>query len=169
MANGFYSTNVLLIIILFLSIVLLFNILYGCRASVEGFEDVEMKADEADDSEIVDESMEQLAETIKPILDEKALMELVNKVKTTTDSMKLSEEKEIVPEKKPVEDLSKKETELFEAISTNKVTNDDLEKLVKAGVLTEKMIEKFLEKMDDKNDSEPVVEGFSCGRDYATF
>jgi hypothetical protein len=181
MAKAFYSNSVLMTIILFLSILLLFNILYGCRAptKIEGFEDVVMNAEEEkpkeEEEEKEDKTMEQLQTEIAPILDEKSLKELVSKVKDTAITM--LPPKDIVVDKKTSEVLSKKETELFEAISNNKITNDDLEKLVKAGVVTEKMIERFLAKMDDENkettteeDAEAlVVEGFSCGRDYATF
>jgi len=178
MAKAFYSNNVLMTIILFLTILLLFNILYGCRAptKVEGFEDVVMAAEEEKSEEEPEEekTMEQLKTEISPILDEKSLKELVSKVKDT--AITILPPKDVVVDKKTAEVLSKKETELFEAISNNKITNDDLEKLVKAGVVTEKMIERFLAKMDDENKESteeeteaPVVEGFSCGRDYATF
>lgn len=178
MAKAFYSNNVLMTIILFLSILLLFNILYGCRApsKIEGFEDVVMSAEEEKPTEeeaVPEKTMEQLQTVVSPLLDEKSLKELVSKVKDT--AITILPPKDIVVDKKASEVLSKKETELFEAISNNKITNDDLEKLVKAGVVTEDMIERFLAKMDNeteatpKEDEAPVVEGFSCGRDYATF
>lgn len=182
MAKAFYSTNILMTIILFLTILLLFNILYGCYTptKIEGFEDVVMNAEEEKPAEeIPEKTMEQLQATVAPILDEKSLKELVSKMKDT--AITILPPKDIVADKKntevmskkETEVLSKKETELFEAISNNKISNEDLEKLVKAGVVTEDMIERFLAKMDtDKESSKeetPVVEGFSCGRDYATF
>jgi len=176
MAKAFYSNNVLMTIILFLTILLLFNVLYGCRTptSLESFEDVVMNATEEkpeeEKPEVPENTLEQLESNISPIIDNKALKDIIAQYKETTTAMlKPSKEEEKKEEKKTEEVLSKKETELFEAISNNKITNEELEKLVKAGVVTEEMIERFLAKMDTNTEPSEVVEGFSCGRDYATF
>lgn len=175
MAKAFYSNNVLMTIILFLAVVLLFNILYGCRMSpkVEGFEDIVMSSEEPKEEEQKEKTLEALKVDISPILDEQALKELMSKVKDSAITMLPPKDIDVSTEKKVEEKLNKKEAELFEAIRSNQMSNEDLEKLVKAGVVTENMIERFLAKMDtessDEKIEEPVVEGFSCGRDYATF
>jgi PBP1b-binding outer membrane lipoprotein LpoB len=60
-------------------------------------------------------------------------------------------------------DLSAKEKELFENLKENKLSDDEINKLVKAKVLTEDLVEKFLEKLQ----TEEVTEGFtSVGPKY---
>ncbi len=54
-------------------------------------------------------------------------------------------------------DLSAKEKELFENLKENKLSDDEINKLVKAKVLTEDLVEKFLEKLQ----TDEVTEGFA--------
>jgi len=63
----------------------------------------------------------------------------------------------------PVEEpfLTKQEQELFDQITENKIPSNDLEKLIRAGVLTENMVEKFLNQMDKLNAEK--IEGFCSG------
>jgi hypothetical protein len=102
--------------------------------------------------------------------------------KDETDKNIIEETKE---EDKPIEKedkeivLSKKETELFNAIKKDKINNEELDRLIKSGVVNENMISRFLQKMEEvdnnQNDIEEFtscgqIEGFSsCTRDYATF
>lgn len=59
--------------------------------------------------------------------------------------------------------MSSTEKELFKQITTNKISTPDLEKLIKAGVVTEKMIEKFLERIDNGDTVEPFCSGENSG------
>lgn len=67
-------------------------------------------------------------------------------------------------EKEAVSGLTSRERELFSQIVSEKISNEALEKLIKAGQITESMVEKFLHEID-KDD---VIEGFSSkGGAYA--
>ncbi len=67
-----------------------------------------------------------------------------------------------VPEKKKDEALDKKEQSIFDKIIKNEVSSTDLEKLINAGVVTQDMVEKFLSKLDSKEE-EPKIEAFCSG------
>lgn len=54
--------------------------------------------------------------------------------------------------------MNEKEKELFENLKENKFTDDEINKLVKSGVLTDQLVEKFLEKLQT---DEALVEGFT--------
>lgn len=76
------------------------------------------------------------------------------------------EEEEIEEEEIEEEDtnqMTASETELFKQITTNKISSTDLEKLIKAGIVNEKMIEKFLERIDSGDNIEPFCSGQNCG------
>jgi hypothetical protein len=162
----------------------------------ENFEDVTMKPKKKE-TVLSEEEIKKIADSITNETDTQDIIEKVkahinNKngdktvnpetEKTTeddTDTAVEKEDKEIV--------LSKKETELFNAIKKDNINNDELDRLVKSGVVNEDMIMRFLQKMEeneDKNDVEEFtscgkkegfsscgkIEGFSsCARDYATF
>jgi 6-phosphogluconate dehydrogenase (decarboxylating) len=55
-------------------------------------------------------------------------------------------------------DMTEKEKELFENLKENKLSDVEINKLVKAGVLTDQLVEKFLEKLQK---DETIVEGFT--------
>ena len=181
------SKNILLIIIFVLFAMLMLNLFFGCRSFYEGFEAKEM----------TEEDIEAI-KNIDPEEAAKMFQQMLKKGVTTstesttieespdTESEKEEEEVESTPEKKgskivkemltkeaPKEKrpLTKKEIELFEAISKDQVSNEDLEKLVKAGIVTESLVERFLNQMqeDVPTKTKDVVEGFSCERDFATF
>jgi hypothetical protein len=57
--------------------------------------------------------------------------------------------------------LNSRERELFDQITQNKISSTDLEKLIKAGAVTEKMIEKFLSHLDKQTNTH--VEPFCSG------
>lgn len=67
-------------------------------------------------------------------------------------------EPEPEPEKKKKEPLDTTEQSLFDKILKNEVSSADLEKLINAGVVTQNMVEKFLSKLDEKEDSK--IEAF---------
>lgn len=135
------STNVLLAIIFFLVLMLIFNIVYGCKypSFTERFED-----------KVMTEASEE------------------PKKKEPT-----KEEVVVPPKEEPKKEMTKKDTELFKAIVNEKFSTQELEKLVKAGILTEDTIEKFLNEMEEAKEplegSSETIEGFSCARDYATY
>lgn len=58
-------------------------------------------------------------------------------------------------------ELDSKEQSLFDKIVKNEVSTADLEKLINAGVVTQNMVEKFLSKLDQKEDSK--IEAFCTG------
>lgn len=64
-------------------------------------------------------------------------------------------EPEHVPETEPkkTDALDKKEQSIFDKIVKNEVSSTDLEKLINAGVVTQNMVEKFLSKLDSKEES----------------
>lgn len=179
------SNKVLLGVIFILFAALMLNVFFGCRSVQEGFEAKEM-TEEAIEA-IKDMDPKKAAELIQKMLKEKGIPSEINeKVKdeeiTEEDvseeepsqeknSSKLVKEilsKEVPKEKRP---LTEKEMELFEAISKDQVSSEDLEKLVKAGIITEGLVERFLSTLQDdvSAKTDAVVEGFSCQRDFATF
>ena len=86
------------------------------------------------------------------------------------DSTKSIVDKLLEDKKKETEKgkgLNKQEQELFEQITKNTIPADDLDKLIRAGALTENMVEKFLNEIDRMNQEK--IEGFCSGPDcYAT-
>jgi hypothetical protein len=95
---------------------------------------------------------------------------------TTTDDKKEENKEEVKTE---TSDLSPKEQELFEDLKDNKLSTEQITELVKGGVLTEALVEKFLLQLDapvdtvsntdEKNEEkEDFIEGFtSTGNRYA--
>jgi len=70
------------------------------------------------------------------------------------------------------ETLNSKEKELFDQITSNNMSGEELNKLIAAGIVTEKMIEKFLNQLDmntDQEMSEEKVEPFCSGECYAKY
>jgi hypothetical protein len=80
---------------------------------------------------------------------------------------KKSVKEEMDGDEKKKPELDPKEQSLFEKIVKNEVSSADLEKLINAGVVTQNMVEKFLSKLDEKQEKEASIEGFSCGGNYA--
>lgn len=70
-------------------------------------------------------------------------------------------------------DLSTREVELFNEIMSSKITAAHLEKLISAGQITEKMVEKFLNKLDKDSGAASAatttVEGFASNDQYSSF
>jgi flagellar biosynthesis/type III secretory pathway M-ring protein FliF/YscJ len=65
-----------------------------------------------------------------------------------------------VEKKKP--EMDKTEQSIFDKIVRNEMKTEDLQKLINAGVVTQNMVEKFLSKLDSKE--EEKIEAF-CGAD----
>lgn len=61
--------------------------------------------------------------------------------------------------------LTSRERELFSQIVSEKISNEALEKLIKAGQITESMVEKFLTEID----KDEIIEGFSSKNSYSAF
>lgn len=81
---------------------------------------------------------------------------------TTDDDVPVIEtEQETVEEVD--EDMNSTEQELFQQITQNKITSEELEKLIKAGVVTDKMIQKFLSRIDSGDTVEPFCSGENTG------
>jgi len=73
---------------------------------------------------------------------------------------------EVNPSSIDKSDLSSKEQELFQDLITNKLSTEQITELVKGGVLTQNMVEKFLDKLDAN-----LYDTFEGGEveDYADF
>jgi regulator of PEP synthase PpsR (kinase-PPPase family) len=76
---------------------------------------------------------------------------------------KFEDEKKVVDEpkkeeKKEDESLDKTEQSIFDKIVRNEVSSTDLQKLINAGVVTQNMVEKFLSKLDSKEETK--IEAF---------
>lgn len=123
--------------IILLAVVLFLSVSLGTMAGLEGFQEEEL--------------IKTMADTQKD-LEKKKLEE------------EKAEAKKVVEAGPPVEQepaLSKQEQELFDQIIDNKIPSNELEKLIRAGVLTENMVEKFLNQVDKKNAEK--IEGFCSG------
>lgn len=180
------NLNIILVVILVLLLIILANVYYSCKNSIkENFEDVTMKPAKKN-SVLTDEEIKKIVDTVTNENDTQNIIEKVkahvNNKNDKNDSEKSEESKDIdnTEKKEDKEEivLSKKETELFNAIKKDNISNDELDRLVKSGVVNEDMIMRFLQKMEDGNDEDVVeeftscgmYEGFSsCARDYATF
>lgn len=186
------SNNVLLMIIAILFVALLLNIFFGCRCVQEGFEAKEMTEEAI--TAIKDMDPKKASELVQKLLKNKGVISKTSEKEEASkeeeeSKEEESKEEEVEEDKAPsktstlVKDmlakedskekrpLTEKEMELFEAISKDEVSNEDLEKLVKAGIITESLVERFLNTLQDdvSTKTDNVVEGFSCQRDFATF
>ena len=70
--------------------------------------------------------------------------------------------------------LSSKETDLFQDIVDNKLSAEQITKMIKEGFITEKLVDKFMDTLKSKESSSKVVEPFSNYADsnyaeYASF
>lgn len=163
----FKNINFVLLAIVIIFTLIVGNVLFGCKCNkiTENFEDVVMK--QGGSYEEFGEKV--IQEKLKSLVKTQNIEDIVEKAKKSAmkEVEKKEEEEQETETKANKETLSKKEMELFEAIKTDKMSEEELNKLVSSGVVNEDMIEKFLKNMDDDSD---VVEGFSsCGRDYATY
>ena len=85
--------------------------------------------------------------------------------KKDDEPKKKEEEKEPViepPAEKKKPEMDKTEQSIFDKIVRNEMKTEDLQKLINAGVVTQNMVEKFLSKLDSKE--EEKIEAF-CGAD----
>ena len=84
-------------------------------------------------------------------------IEKVEKVETETETVNSNNLLE--------NELTNEEKELFEQITKNMLSSTELDKLIQAGVLTDKLIEKFLKQIDNqfKKDKDDV-EGFCADK-----
>jgi hypothetical protein len=71
----------------------------------------------------------------------------------------MEEDSLMLPPPKNDESLNTREKELFDQIIKDNMSGEDLEKLIKAGAVTEKMVEKFLNELD-KEKSGDTIEAF---------
>jgi len=140
---------------------------------------------ETDGAEEAGEAGAELAEQLKRTMGESVPMDAGEEAVVTAGDAK-KPKKSLLPKKnsadvskivektqkadeanKPIESfLNEEEQELFEQITKNLISGKELEKLIKAGVLTENMIEKFLNQIDLTNNVdgvEPEIEGFCAG------
>lgn len=136
-----FGVTALLIVILLLSVTV------GSMGNLEGFEE---------EPKLMTPSKEE-AELAKTMQDAEAAKEK-DYAEQGKDDIKQALE-EGPPSEEPF--LTKQEQELFDQITENKIPSNDLEKLIRAGVLTENMVEKFLNQMDKLNAEK--IEGFCSG------
>lgn len=83
--------------------------------------------------------------------------------KKKEDEPKKQEEPPVAepPAEKKKPEMDKTEQSIFDKIVRNEMKSEDLQKLINAGVVTQNMVEKFLSKLDSK-DEEEKIEAF-CG------
>lgn len=142
-------TNNFMIAVL-LAVVLFAAVVMGCCQTTEAFQDatpMKKSIEDAITSEVEKKAEEdQKKETEKDVADIKKALE------------------EPTPEEKPAAaPMNKQEQELFEQITKNSLSNTDLKKLISAGILTENMVEKFLNKLSNPEEKEEKIEGFCSG------
>ena len=135
-----------------LVVVLLAGVAMGCCQSTEAFENATPMKKTLEDA--IKSEVEKGAEESEKAKESK----VVNEIKAAVEEEKTS------TTETPV--MNKQEQELFEQITKNSLSNDDLKKLISAGILTENMVEKFLNKIDEG--AEEKIEGFCAGNCYAS-
>lgn len=143
--NKNFMLAALLVVVLFAGVTL------GCCQMPENFENATPMKKTLEES--LKEEVEKVAEKETAKEDEKLMAEAKKVITATTD-----DETPVTVTTTP---LNKQEQELFEQITKNSLSNNDLKKLISAGILTENMVEKFLNKIDEG--SEEKIEGFCSG------
>lgn len=167
------SQKTLIMLIVILCIALLFTLLYGCSCTYEKFENGETEEKEAGGSkdmkkkttEVPSEEGEEVSTNGPAPSPSPAPSPARGPATAAAPSLSPA------PTKAPTEELNSQEKELFEQITTNKLSGEELEKLIKAGVVTEQMIEKFLSQLDSSSEEKNAaeVEGFCAGDCYAKY
>ena len=117
---------------------------------------------------MLDSSIKEALKNTTPVINTQENMksnnndnEKIEKVETETET-----ETETVNSNNLLEnELTNEEKELFEQITKNMLSSTELDKLIQAGVLTDKLIEKFLKQIDNqfKKDKDDV-EGFCADK-----
>lgn len=189
--------NIIMIIITILLSLMLFSLFYSCKCNIrENFEDIIMKPSSKNSVKLNKDEIKKIVE-IATNSDELEMNNIINKIKKqindtnpdednnteetseTNDTETKDEQKKDISIEKENITLSKKEAELFNAIKKDKINNEELDYLIKSGVVNENMISRFLQKMEEVNNNQSDIEEFtscgqiegfsSCARDYATF
>jgi hypothetical protein len=139
----YFNRNIMVIALL--AVVVFAGVAMGCCQPVEAFENATPM-------------QKTLEDAIKAEV-EKGVEEEEKKEKEKD----IEEVKKVVTAPKETETpvLNKQEQELFEQITKNSLSDNDLKKLISAGILTENMVEKFLNKIDEGADEK--IEGFCSG------
>lgn len=152
---------------LLLSILLVLAVAYGCCGTTEAFQTEETTPMKKSTEETIEDIVKE--KTIEA--EKKETDSLVSELKAEMAKGEAEVEKANAAEKakRKEEVLNKQEQELFDQITKNSIPSADLEKLVRAGMITEKMVEKFLNQIDKLN-TEEKIEGFCSGQScYASF
>lgn len=169
MAMPQVSKKTLTVLIVILCVALLFTLLYGCSCTYEKFQN----GDSAD-AEDKGKDMKKVSEDAnEEPTEESAGSPSPSPAPSSAPGPALSRSPAPAPAPSapPSEELNSQEKELFEQITTNKLSGEELEKLIKAGVVTEQMIEKFLSQLDSSSEEKNAaeIEGFCAGDCYAKF
>jgi hypothetical protein len=183
------SNKTLMMVIFLLSVVFIFTLLYGCSCTFEKFQGEEA-ASPAPTSELGDgdQMMKKVGDKIVAEQKQEEETQLEKSSEIVQNIIKGTMNAAPAPAPSPapsaspapattngtsMEILNSKEKELFDQITTNKLSGEELEKLIKAGVVTEQMIEKFLSQLDttaeEEMSSDKQVEAFCSGDCYAKF
>ena len=113
---------------------------------------------------MLDSSIKEALKNTTPVINTQENMksnnndnEKIEKVETETETVNSNNLLE--------NELTNEEKELFEQITKNMLSSTELDKLIQAGVLTDKLIEKFLKQIDNqfKKDKDDV-EGFCADK-----
>jgi len=181
------SNKTLMMIIFVLSIVFIFTLLYGCSCTYEKFEvsgPAPAPGPASEEEPVTDQTMKRVSDQVQQeeaAKEEAAYTKAAEEVKQSLGKgpAPAPAAVRVAPSTSPApspamtgETLNSKEKELFDQITSNNMSGEELNKLIAAGIVTEKMIEKFLNQLDmntDQEMSEEKVEPFCSGECYATF
>jgi outer membrane biosynthesis protein TonB len=154
---------------LLLSILLVLAVAYGCCGTTEAFQTEETTPMKKSTEEAIEDVVKEKTEEAEKKETDSLLSELKAEMAKGEAEVEKANAAEKAKRKEEVEVLNKQEQELFDQITKNSIPSADLEKLVRAGMITEKMVEKFLNQIDKLN-TEEKIEGFCSGQScYASF
>lgn len=160
-----------IVVIILLIVLLILAVSYGCCGTMELFENEKTTPMKKTVDEEIDDAIKEGVEKHQKKEDEEKVKEVkdeIEKQSAELSAVNAENRKKAAQEESQEEPvLNKQEQELFDQITKNSIPSADLEKLIRAGVLTENMVEKFLNQIDKI--SEEKIEGFCAGQDcYAT-
>jgi hypothetical protein len=115
---------------------------------------------------MLDSSIKEALKNTTPVINTQENMKSNNNDNEKIEKVETETETETVNSNNLLEnELTNEEKELFEQITKNMLSSTELDKLIQAGVLTDKLIEKFLKQIDNqfKKDKDDV-EGFCADK-----
>jgi hypothetical protein len=157
------------VLFVFLALLFVSCLFYGCTYTFEKFEG---DSEEENQMKRVQEITAKVQGEIQAEKDkemEETIRQTLKEVNTETSSPAPATS---APGPATQEILNTQEKELFDQITTNKLSGEELDKLIRAGILTEEMVEKFLNQIDLQQETslqqdKQSIEGFCADDCYA--